>query len=137
MKLHFLGANRQVTGSCYYLEAAGEVAAPGRLVALVSPHAGLRYSGPVAAYGYRLLEGRSPLTVATSRDDGRTWVNIKDIETDPTWEFTNPSCYVTSQDKVIIAYVASPMDNPDPPGRLGRSHMPMKMAIADLQWFYQ
>ncbi len=28
----------------------------GELVALVSPHAGLRYSGPVAAAGYRLLE---------------------------------------------------------------------------------
>jgi hypothetical protein len=30
--------------------------APGKLVALISPHAGLRYSGPVAAAGYRLLE---------------------------------------------------------------------------------
>jgi AmmeMemoRadiSam system protein B len=30
--------------------------APGRLVALISPHAGLAYSGPVAAAGYRLLE---------------------------------------------------------------------------------
>ena len=38
-----------------YLETAGPVAAPGRLVALVSPHAGLRYSGPVAAFGYGLL----------------------------------------------------------------------------------
>ena len=37
------------------LEAAGAVAAPGRLVGLVSPHAGLRYSGPVAAYGYGVL----------------------------------------------------------------------------------
>jgi hypothetical protein len=38
-----------------YLEAAGPPAAPGRLVGLVSPHAGLRYSGPVAAHGYGLL----------------------------------------------------------------------------------
>jgi AmmeMemoRadiSam system protein B len=45
-----------------HLDAAGEVSVPGRLVALVSPHAGLRYSGPVAAYGYGLLRGRSPLT---------------------------------------------------------------------------
>src|SRR6185295_9883293 len=36
---------------------------PGRLVALISPHAGLRYSGPVAAHGYALLRGRSDLTV--------------------------------------------------------------------------
>jgi AmmeMemoRadiSam system protein B len=52
-----------------YLEAAGPVVAPGRLVALVSPHAGLRYSGPVAAHGYGLLRalagapGRPPTAV--------------------------------------------------------------------------
>jgi AmmeMemoRadiSam system protein B len=45
-----------------YLDSAGEVAVPGRLIALVSPHAGLQYSGPVAAYGYGLLRGRSSLT---------------------------------------------------------------------------
>jgi AmmeMemoRadiSam system protein B len=38
-----------------YVEAARAAPPPGRLVALVSPHAGLRYSGPVAAYGYGLL----------------------------------------------------------------------------------
>ena len=31
----------------------------GDLVALVAPHAGLMYSGPVAAHAYRLLSGRS------------------------------------------------------------------------------
>jgi hypothetical protein len=41
-----------------YLEAARATPPPGRLVALVSPHAGLRYSGPVAACGYGLLRGR-------------------------------------------------------------------------------
>jgi hypothetical protein len=35
----------------------------GRLVALISPHAGLRYSGPVAAFGYSLLRGRAGLTI--------------------------------------------------------------------------
>jgi len=51
---------REVEG---YLAVAGPVHAPGRLVALISPHAGLRYSGPVAAYGYSLLRGSSPRTV--------------------------------------------------------------------------
>ena len=46
-----------------YLEAAAPTVVPGRLVALISPHAGLRYSGPVAAYGYGLLRGRENLTV--------------------------------------------------------------------------
>ena len=49
-----------------YLEAARAAPPPGRLVGLVSPHAGLRYSGPVAAYGYgllRALAGEPGLTV--------------------------------------------------------------------------
>ncbi|HLA77791.1 MAG TPA: AmmeMemoRadiSam system protein B [Vicinamibacteria bacterium] len=37
---------------------------PGRLVGLISPHAGLHYSGPVAAHGYSLLRGCSRLTFA-------------------------------------------------------------------------
>jgi AmmeMemoRadiSam system protein B len=32
---------------------------PGELVALIAPHAGLMYSGPVAAHAYRLLRGRT------------------------------------------------------------------------------
>lgn len=39
-------------------------AAPGaeNLIGLISPHAGLRYSGPVAAHGYALLRGGRGLT---------------------------------------------------------------------------
>lgn len=46
-----------------YLESAVCPPVPGRLVALISPHAGLRYSGPVAAHGYSLLRGASDLSV--------------------------------------------------------------------------
>lgn len=45
-----------------YLEAATAPSVSGRLVALISPHAGLRYSGPVAAHGYSLLRGQRDLT---------------------------------------------------------------------------
>jgi AmmeMemoRadiSam system protein B len=45
-----------------YLAGATSPEVPGRLVALVAPHAGLRYSGPVAAHAYRLLRGRRDLT---------------------------------------------------------------------------
>lgn len=79
---------------------------------------------------------RTPLTTAISKDEGRHWQNFKDIETDPVWEFTNPSCHFTSRGKVIITYVASKMDNPNPPGRLGRSIMPLKAVVADVEWFY-
>jgi AmmeMemoRadiSam system protein B len=40
----------------YLADAKGDVA--GDLVAIVAPHAGLKYSGPVAAHAYRLLRDR-------------------------------------------------------------------------------
>lgn len=46
-----------------YLAQASVRAVPGRLLALISPHAGLRYSGPVAAHGYSLLRGARDLSV--------------------------------------------------------------------------
>ena len=46
-----------------HLAAARPPTVPGRLLGLISPHAGLRYSGPVAAHGYGLLRGRAELTV--------------------------------------------------------------------------
>jgi AmmeMemoRadiSam system protein B len=46
-----------------YLSDVRPVEVTGRLVALISPHAGLRYSGPVAAHAYALLRGRRDLTV--------------------------------------------------------------------------
>ena len=78
---------------------------------------------------------RTPLTAAISRDEGETWENFKNIETDPVFEFTNPACFFIG-DQVIIIYEASRMDNPEPPGRLGRSRMSMKAAYADIDWFY-
>lgn len=42
-----------------YLSKAKDVDIKGRLRALVEPHAGYIYSGPVAAYGYKLLEKHS------------------------------------------------------------------------------
>jgi hypothetical protein len=45
-----------------YLARVRSSPPPGRLVGLISPHAGLRYSGPVAAHAYAPLRGRSALT---------------------------------------------------------------------------
>lgn len=40
-----------------YLAAVGE-APPGEPIAIIAPHAGLMYSGPIAAHAYSLLRGR-------------------------------------------------------------------------------
>ena len=41
-----------------YLADVPATALPGRLIGLIAPHAGLRYSGPVAAHAYATLRGR-------------------------------------------------------------------------------
>jgi MEMO1 family protein len=46
-----------------YLSEATPRDVAGRLVGLICPHAGLRYSGPVAAHGFAVLRGREVGTV--------------------------------------------------------------------------
>lgn len=46
-----------------YLDAAKPDNIEGRILALIVPHAGYVYSGPVAAYGYKAVEGKSIKTV--------------------------------------------------------------------------
>lgn len=45
-----------------YLALVPETLPARRVVGLISPHAGLRYSGPVAAHAYALLRGTTDLT---------------------------------------------------------------------------
>jgi len=88
---------------------------------------------------------RSPLSVAISKDEGATWENIKNIETDGQWEFTNPITYVTSEGKLLIAYEASKYESLTGPGhgnvgqtgRVGRDRMHLKLAIVDMDWLYE
>jgi AmmeMemoRadiSam system protein B/AmmeMemoRadiSam system protein A len=46
-----------------YFKNAKKEPIPGKIVALISPHAGYMYSGQVAAYAYKLIEGQSFETV--------------------------------------------------------------------------
>jgi len=49
------------------------------------------------------LGARRPLTAALSRDEGKTWVNLKDIETDPAHEYSYPSITFNG-DRVLLTY---------------------------------
>ena len=46
-----------------YLQKAKTAQAEGRILAIISPHAGLQYSGPVAAYGFKLAQKQKIDTV--------------------------------------------------------------------------
>jgi AmmeMemoRadiSam system protein B/AmmeMemoRadiSam system protein A len=51
---------QQVQG---FLKAARPPTVPGELIAILAPHAGYEYSGPVAAHAFKLLEGKRYDTV--------------------------------------------------------------------------
>lgn len=91
-----------------YLDAAGEVSVPGRLVALVSPHAGLRYSGPVAAYGYGLLRGRPSLTAVLVGPSHRAAFEGVAVQAHGSWE--TPLGRVPIDEAVAEALVAAGPD---------------------------
>jgi len=74
---------REVDG---YLESGATAPLPGRLLALVSPHAGLRYSGPVAAYGYSLLKGQRALTVVLVGPSHRVAFDGVAVQARGAWE---------------------------------------------------
>ena len=76
---------------------------------------------------------RTPLSVALSQDDGKTWSHIKDIEDDPNTCYSNPGCTITSQGKAILTYWDT-IYKPD--GHIDITRMHLKSAIFDVEWLY-
>jgi sialidase-1 len=74
---------------------------------------------------------RSPLTAALSRDHGRTWEPLWNLETDPTRAFFNPGCRFTRAGKAIINYWTCEY--------LANGSMPdgidLRVAALDQAWF--
>jgi len=56
-----------------YLSQASTVDVKGQLIALISPHAGYRYSGQVAAYAYKMLEKHTFETVVVIAPSHRAY----------------------------------------------------------------
>lgn len=59
---------------------------PGKIVALISPHAGIHFSGPTAAYGYKLIEGMNFETVIIIGPYHRAYFPGASIWTSGCWE---------------------------------------------------
>jgi sialidase-1 len=61
---------------------------------------------------------RTPLSLAVSADDGRTWRRLGDIEDAPDAEFTNLNCFFTARGDAIVTYWSvAPAFNRKPTGR--------------------
>jgi AmmeMemoRadiSam system protein B/AmmeMemoRadiSam system protein A len=56
-----------------YLAQASAPDLKGQVIALISPHAGYRYSGPVAAYAYKILEKQKFATVVVIAPSHRSY----------------------------------------------------------------
>lgn len=75
---------------------------------------------------------RSPLTAAVSRDHGKTWQHVRDIETDPKRAFSNPGCRFTRDGRAIINYWTCEYL----PDWAMQDVIELRVAVIDKGWFY-
>ncbi len=75
---------------------------------------------------------RSPLTAAVSKDHGRTWQHVRDIETDPRRAFSNPGCRFTRDGRAILNYWTCEYL---PDWRM-QDIIDLRVAVIDTAWFY-
>ncbi len=83
--------------------------------------------------GFRSHYGRrSQLTAAVSKDEGRTWENVRDIEDNPARAFSNPGCRFTSDGKAIVNYWTCEYL----PDWAMQDIIDLRVAVVDTDWFY-
>ena len=114
-----------------YLAAASPVAAVGRLVALVSPHAGLRYSGPVAAHGYGLLRDRASVTVVLVGPSHRAAFDGVALHGSGAWESPLGRAEIDAEVAAAIAAAAPSLVFDDP--ALHREEHSLELQLPFLQ----
>lgn len=76
---------------------------------------------------------RSPLTAAVSRDNGKTWQHLRDIETDPKRAFSNPGCRFLRDGTAILNYWTCEYL----PNWAMQDVIDIRVAIIDTPWFYE
>lgn len=70
---------------------------------------------------------RSPLTLAISRDEGKTWEQLKNIETDPKESYAYTSILFVNNQAILSYYVAES----------GHARISSRFRSIPLQWIYQ
>ena len=113
-----------------YLAQARPARVAGRLLALVSPHAGLHYSGPVAAWGYSLLRGLEPLSVVLVGPSHRAAFEGLALQASGAWE--TPLGCAPIDEELAQALVVADAAIFDDPG-LHRDEHSLEMQMPFLQ----
>lgn len=75
---------------------------------------------------------RSPLTAAISKDEGLTWINIRNIEDCPRHAYSNPGCRFTSYGTAIINYWTCEYTQE---WRM-QHKIDLRVAVIESEWFY-
>lgn len=71
---------------------------------------------------------RNPLAAAISRDEGRTWENVKNIENREGFDSAYPNVYFNGNEALITFYQASSSASRD---------TELMLRIFPIDWFYQ
>jgi AmmeMemoRadiSam system protein B len=108
------------------LASAARTETAGKLVALISPHAGLMYSGPIAAAGYRLLERQAFESVVLLGPSHR--VAFDGLATYPEGGFATPLGLVAIDwDLARVFERATPRGRPMPEVHRGEHCLEMQL----------
>jgi sialidase-1 len=75
--------------------------------------------------------GRFPLTAAISRDEGRTWQHVRNLDEDPAHTYAYTSIEFLD-DRALFTYYAGP-----PVGVKGETRWSLKLKAVPLRWFYE
>ena len=90
------GTERALHGTLEgYLALVDQAPVPGKLLALISPHAGYAYSGQTAAWAYKQVEGlplRRVIVFAPSHSAAFTGARIFDGDAYGKWGVSEPEC---------------------------------------------
>jgi AmmeMemoRadiSam system protein B len=103
-----------------YLAAARTVEGPTRPAAIIAPHAGLMYSGPVAAFAYALTRGRPYRTVVLIGPSHFVAFRGVSLWQDGTWE--TPFGGLTVDRELAAALCAQSDEFVENPSAHGREH---------------
>lgn len=75
---------------------------------------------------------RSPLTAAVSKDEGRTWAHVRNIEDDPRRAYSNPGCRFTSSGLAVVNYWTCVYTEQ----WFMQDQIDLRVALLETDWFY-
>jgi len=89
--------------------------------------------------GPKHTQDRFPLTAAISRDEGKTWGKIKNVDATPGFTYAYTSLTFLSPKSLLMTYYCSSNDSGKAQGELeeGQHLISLKLKILPVQWFYE